>query len=47
MIANAILANGNVRTIGVILVGLEFAHEFFVGDVLDPIGRDVLISDDD
>ena len=31
---------------GVILLGFEYAHEFFVDDLLAPIGGDVLILDD-
>ena len=40
-------ANGNARAIGVILVGIEFAHDFCVGDFLEPIGGGVLIFDDE
>ena len=38
MITNAIPANGNARAIEVVIVGLEFAHNFRVGDFLDLIG---------
>ena len=39
-------ADGNACTIGVILVGFEFAPNFFVGEFLASIGGDVLIIDD-
>ena len=42
-----ITSNGNTHANGVILVWFEFAHDFCVGDFLDPIGGDVLIVDDE
>ena len=45
-IANEIPDDGNVHAIGVILMGFEFSHNFYVGDLLEPIGGYVLIVDD-
>ena len=38
---------GNTRAIGVILVGLKFAHVFCVGDFIEPISGDVFIVYDE
>ena len=46
-IINTITADGNACAICVTLVGIEFSHEFCVGDFLEPIGGDVLIVDDE
>ena len=39
--------NDNARAIGVILVGIEFAPNFCVGEFFEPIDGDVLIVDDE
>ena len=44
-VENVITSDGNLRAIGVILVGFEFSRDFFVGDFLVPIWGGVLISD--
>ena len=41
-----ISANGKARAIGIILIGLEHALNFSLGDFLEPIGGNVLIVDD-